>query len=371
MNQYDKRISVIGIGKLGLCFALTLENSGFGVMGVDLDKNYITKLNNKTLQSSEPNLESYLKSSKKFKATTSIKKSVEFSNILFLFVATPSLESGCYDHSQIKSVVSQLKSLGEQKKQKHLIIGCTTMPGYCDFVQKELKQLGYTVSYNPEFIAQGSILKDLVNPDVLLIGEGNKLAGEEIESIYSCILKKNPTIHRMSRKEAEISKIALNCFLTTKIAFANMIGDIAQLSGCDPAKILNSIGSDSRVGKKYLKYGFGFGGPCLPRDNKALAIFANEIGVNPLISNASDKSNAEHLKHQITHFTQNNSKIDPVNISGVTYNLNTEIIEESQQFEFAIALAKSGFKVVIEESENVVKEIKKLHPNLFEYKLKS
>ena len=364
-------IGVIGIGKLGLCFALSLEKNGFNVLGVDIHKDYVDSLNNKFLETFEPNVEKLLLNSKNFRATISIKQCIKHSDLLFLFVATPSLDNGSYDHSQIDRVVEQLFNLGDQSNPKHLIIGCTTMPGYCDKVHEKLQSYGYTVSYNPEFIAQGSILKNLVNPDIILIGEGSKTAGHIIEKVYLSILQNKPTIHKMSRKEAEITKIALNCFLTTKIAFTNMIGDIAQLSDCEPSTILNAIGSDSRVGNKYLKYGFGFGGPCLPRDNKALAIYAGEIGLNPLISIASDKSNSQHLQHQIAYFIQNNSKNKPVYIYGVTYKTNTEIIEESQQFEFALALVKSGYKVIIEESENVINEIKKRHPNLFKLKLKS
>lgn len=368
MNSKRKKIGVIGIGKLGLCFALSLEKNGYDVLGVDVNINYVESLNKKSLKSFEANVENYLQNSKFFQATTSLKQCIEHSDELFVFVATPSLNNGSYDHSQIDSVVNKLIKLGVQSNPKHLIIGCTTMPGYCDTAHEKLHSYGYLVSYNPEFIAQGTILNDLVNPDIILIGTESKATGKIIAEIYLTILQNKPTIHRMSRKEAEITKIALNCFLTTKIAFANMVGDIAQLSNCDPSIILNAIGTDSRVGNKYLKYGFGFGGPCLPRDNKALAKYGSEIGLNALISIASDNSNFQHLEHQIDYFIQNNSKEKPVYIAGVSYKKNTDIIEESQQFKFALALANVGFKVIIEESEKVINQIDSLYPNLFEFK---
>ena len=109
---------------------------------------------------------------------------MDHSDVLFLFVATPSLPNGRYDHTQIDELVKHLTLYGSPSQTKHIIIGCTTMPGYCDTVQDRLQPYGYTVSYNPEFIAQGSVMRDLVNPDILLIGEESQSAGSDIENIY-------------------------------------------------------------------------------------------------------------------------------------------------------------------------------------------
>ena len=147
------------------------------------------------------------------------------------------MSDGRYDHQQIDNVISQIINIGKQKKQKYLIISCTVKPGFSDSIKERLKKLGYIISYNPEFIAQGNIVDDLQNPDIVLIGEGSTEAGEIIFNIYKNILLNKPSVHRMSPKEAEITKISLNCYLTTKIAFSNLIGDIAIRSGCDENKI--------------------------------------------------------------------------------------------------------------------------------------
>ena len=360
-------LSVIGIGKLGLCFALTLERAGYNVVGVDIDQNYVDTINNKTLQSCEENVEKYLQMSNNFTATTDLSKAVEYSDMLFVVVATPSLANGRYDHSQVESVIREIKKLGPQR-DKHFIVCCTTMPSYCDKVEQSLNEYGYVVSYNPEFIAQGTILRDQARPDMVLIGEGSRRAGDILEEIYINMTDNNPKICRMSRTEAEICKISLNCFLTTKISFANMIGDIAAASGLPAVNILNAIGSDSRIGNKYLKYGYGYGGPCFPRDNRALAIYANDIGRPAPISIATDEMNGIHLDFQVQQFIKNNPIDEDIVLDSVTYKPNTTILEESQQLAFAESIAKHGYKVTINESKPVIEQLQRKNGDLFFYK---
>ena len=350
-------ISVIGIGKLGLCFALTLESSGFNVVGCDINPQYVQKINSKTLRSDEQGVEEKLKESNNFIATTDFEKTVQHSDMLFVVVATPSLESGRYDHSQVDSVVNKCISMGKQKQTKHLVVCCTTMPGYCDTVSDRLEKYNYTVSYNPEFIAQGTIIRDQSHPDMVLIGQANERVGDSLENIYKAHTHSNPRICRMSRTEAEICKISLNCFLTTKIAFANMVGDIARFSNCNPDVILKAIGSDTRVGNKYLGYGFGYGGPCFPRDNRALAIHADDVGVDAMISKASDRSNNRHLKYQLELFKKENSKDTKIVFDFVTYKKESTMIIESQQLEFAKLLAEEGYQVVLDERQSVYDQL--------------
>ena len=251
-----KNVSVIGVGKLGLCFSLTLEKAGYNVVGVDVNRDYVDLLNKKTFLSSEPNVAKYLKKSKNFKATTSLQEAVDHSDVLFVIVATPSLKNGKYDHKQVDNLINSIEILGVSQKRKHFVVCCTTMPGYCDSIKNRMESLNYEVSYNPEFIAQGTILKNQERPDMVLIGESSVEAGDILEEIYLKHTKNNPRICRMTTTEAEITKIALNCFLTTKIAYANMVGDIVKSSGGNPDVVLNAVGQDTRIGNKYLGYGF-------------------------------------------------------------------------------------------------------------------
>ena len=363
-----KNLSIIGIGKLGLCFGLTTEKSGYNVLGCDINQEYVDLINSKAFDSDEQGVNKFLRNSKNFMATINLKDTVEYSNVIFVVVATPSLENGKYDHSQVASVVENLKLQGKQESRKELVICCTTMPGYCDQIQSELLEYNFYVSYNPEFIAQGTILRDQAAPDMVLIGEADHEAGNVLQSIYEKHTTNSPRICRMSRIEAEICKISLNCFLTTKIAFANMIGDIATYSKCNPDVILNAIGSDSRIGNKYLGFGYGYGGPCFPRDNRALAIYADEIGINALISKASDISNKLHLQYQVQSFCDNTSKSELIVLNCVSYKPESTMLEESQQLLFAVEIAKRGYKVLIDERQVVIEEMRKIYGDLFSYR---
>jgi nucleotide sugar dehydrogenase len=362
-----KNISVIGVGKLGLAFSLTLEKAGFNVLGVDVNQEYISALNSKSFVSDEPGITDHLQKSKNFMVTDDVSKAVLHADILFVIVATPSLPNGRYDHSQVEGLVNTLEKLPRHGQRKHFIVCCTTMPGYCDTLEPRLSPLNYTVSYNPEFIAQGTILKNQAYPDMVLIGEGNKEAGDILQEIYEKHTENAPRICRMSRTEAELTKLALNCFLTTKIAYANMVGDIALSLGGDPEVVLGAIGSDSRIGNKYLGFGYGYGGPCFPRDNRALALCAGDVGRQALISVASDESNKDHLSNQIAHYVDTHPEKSKVSFDFVTYKPESTLLVESQQLAFAAALAEEGYPVEINERPGVIDEIREKYGDLFIY----
>ncbi len=373
-----EKISVIGIGKLGLCFGLSLEGAGYDVVGVDINESYVKAINDKTFNSSEAHVNDILRISKNFHATTDLNSAIRHSDVIFVVVATPSLPNGRYNHAQIESLRDNLLALGKQEQPKHLIINCTTMPGYCAILQEQMSDNNWTISYNPEFIAQGTIIVNQENPDMVLIGEANAEIGDRLQKIYETMTKNDPRIHRMSPTEAEITKISLNCFLTTKIAYTNMIGDIVLASGGDPQVVLNAVGSDTRVGTKLTRYGFGYGGPCFPRDNRAIGIYAKDIGLPADISSATDDMNAKHLQFQIDQFVSNNSKetkvsfgdcleSDRVVYENVTYKKGSTMIEESQQLAFAAALAKNGYAVRIYDCQEVIDSVRAQHGDIFEY----
>lgn len=360
------KIAVIGIGRLGLCFALNLERAGYEVLGVDVNESYLDEIRNKTLRSGEPQLEDYLRQSSRLSVHSdlSVIESADI-QLIFILVPTPSLESGRFSHAYIDEVVESLLQGPKPNTQKHLIIGCTTMPGYCDSIAARLAAHNYTVSYNPEFIAQGSIIRDQQNPDQILIGEGAPEATSALVDIYRKMCVSKPGIHVMSRKSAELSKLATNCYLTMKISFANAIGDLALSVGTDPGDILNAIGSDSRIGNKYLKYGYGFGGPCFPRDNQALTVFAADAGQPLHLSKATIQVNESHLDYQLNQLLEEGK--DTYVFDSVTYKEGTDILEESQQLKLAVKLAEAGRKVQVRNSENVRAELETRFPGYFEF----
>lgn len=365
MNNENK-IAVIGIGRLGICLALNLENVGYSVLGIDTSVELVEQLNSKQFHSSEPQVNELLAASKNFFASTNI-VDVFNQNIttIFLVLPTPSLPNGSFSHHYIEQVTDSLIKFGIQKNKICLVINSTTMPGYCDTLQNKLKQYNYDVIYNPEFIAQGSIVRDQQRPDQILIGEENTKSGDLIQEVYSRLCTNQPLFCRMSRKSAEITKLATNCFLTTKIAFANAVGDIATAFGAEPEKILKAIGADSRIGEKYFKYGFGFGGPCFPRDNAAFRYFSETISYEMAISKATEGANIKHADFILQTFLDNKNPEEIIVFNSVTYKAGTDILEESQQLKLAVDLANCGRKVQINESKAVVQQLSMLYPDKF------
>lgn len=361
------KIAVIGIGRLGLCFALNLERSGYNVWGIDNNEEYVKSLGAKTFQSNEPYLTEYLAGSTSFISSTNLSVIIEESiQFIYLLLPTPSLSDGSFSHDVINSVADDLLKLPQVKGVvRHLIIGSTVMPGFCDELTKKVSPHGYSVTYNPEFIAQGSIIRDQQNPDQILIGEGHPEATKMLTAIYGKMCVSKPEIHVLNKKSAEICKLATNCFLTMKISFANSIGDLATVAGAQPEKILAAIGSDSRIGNKYLKYGFGFGGPCFPRDNQALLNYAQKQKQPLHLSNSTINVNKEHLEFQLKKMLA--EEREGYEFEYITYKKDTDIIEESQQLFLAVGLVKAGKKVFLKNSKHLKPLIEKEYPNFFNF----
>ena len=360
------KIGLIGAGRLGLCLALLIEDIGYDVLASDIRPDYVNDLNEKKYNGSEPDVNHYLEKANNIHFTTDNIRVISECDIIFTLVATPSLEDGSYDVSSVWKVVEDFKTAAKETEvfNKSLVIGCTTNPGDCDQIYEELSlnpdTFGVNVFYNPEFIAQGTIIKDLQNADTVLIC-GEKYINEHkhvtvLKKIYKQIqfgYNFNPSIHYMSAKAGEIVKIAINTFLTTKISYANTIGQVLALSDLDDEidSVLEAIGNDSRIGKKYLKFGFGFGGPCFPRDNRAFASYANQVGVEFNIGQTTDDFNDEHAKFLFTYFTKKNKNNLPFVFPSVAYKKGTDIIEESQQYRLCLDLLDAGHKVhVLDDS---------------------
>ena len=336
------KIGLIGAGRLGICLALLIERAGFDVIASDVREDYIENLQNKIIFTNEPQVQDYLSQSENIEFTTDNQKLIDESDIIFTLVQTPSLEDGSYDVSAVWKVVQDLQN--SKTKGKSFVVGCTTNPGDCDEFQK---MLDMDVYYNPEFIAQGSIIKDLQNADMVLLG-GYGHHVPVLEKIYYGIQgEPYPYIHNMSTKAAELTKIAVNCFLTTKISYANMIGEVLSLSKLDDEiyTVLNAIGSDSRVGTKYLNFGFGFGGPCFPRDNRAFAAHAQSVGVKHNIGYTTDAFNEEHAQFMKEFFIRKNENKLPFAFKYLTYKPGIDILTESQQYRLCLDLLDEGYKV--------------------------
>jgi nucleotide sugar dehydrogenase len=360
------KIGIIGAGRLGLTFALLCEKAGYEVIVSDKREDYVFNLNNNICITNEPLIQKMLFEVTNFSATTSNIEIIKNCDIIFTFVATPSTTDGSYDTSAVFEVANDFFESSKQDIpvfNKKFIVGCTTNPGDVEQVQKRLSMFSIQVAYNPEFIAQGEIVKGLEESDIVLIGTEYQELANELISIYTKIQTTPVNAHVMSCKAAEITKIGINCFLTTKISYANMMGDILTKSNLSNEidSVLKTIGGDTRVGNKYMKYGFGFGGPCLPRDNRALGHYAKELGMELNLPFTVDEFNKEHASFLKDLFIkQNPDKTVPFVMNYITYKRGTDILEESQQFKLCLDLLNEGYYLNVIEIDAVSKQLSDL-----------
>ncbi len=347
------RIGVIGAGRLGICFALLVDRAGYDVVVSDVRESYVKNLNDKHISTNEPLVNELLKESN-IKATTSNREVITSSDIVYTFVATPSTQDGNYDVSAIDSVVKDFEGFSGKK----FVVGCTTNPRDCEKFKKALPNI--KVFYNPEFIAQGNIINGLLYADMVLVGGEYD---QDITNLYYAIQgpKMEPQMNFMSLTAAELTKMALNCYLTMKISYANQVGEVLSRFGLGEEidTVLDAIGADSRVGSKYLGYGFGFGGPCLPRDNRAFAHAAERVGLKNNIGLTMDAFNDEHSDFLADYLCEKNSnKKRPFYFEeGITYKKGTDILEESQQYKLFKEMLKRGYKCIALELPEVVEKV--------------
>ena len=365
--MHNLTIGVIGIGKLGLGLSLNFERAGFSVCGCDIRGDYVNQLRDRKYSTIEPEINLLLNSATNFWPTTSLKKTVDASDVIYITVRTETESDGSYDVSQVDSVINSLVGLGKQKEAKTLIINCNVNPGYTRTVDQRLSELNYKTSFNPEWVAQGTIVNNQVEPDVIVIGEYDEHEGSKISGLYEKMCLNDPAVYKMDSLSAEITKVSLNCFLTTKITFANMVGDLANKVGANTDLILKAIGSDSRIGEKYFSYGFGYGGPCFPRDNRAMIKFANDNGIEPLLPEATQRYNDKHLEYQIAQLEGSTPKGQEIVVDGVTYKCGVDILEGSQQLLYAKSLAEKGYRVVVKDISSVCNQVQEIYGDLFEY----
>lgn len=354
-------VGIIGAGRLGLCFALLASRAGFTTHISDSNSEYLRSIATSTLHTKEPHVKDFLNTHTLRIHETNYSLTDE-SDIIFTFVPTPSLENGKYDLKYIQNVITDLCRTRLERK-KLFVIGSTVNPGDTDAIANQLNPHGYEVAYNPEFIAQGSVINDLRHSRLVLIGSDAPKSSHikllcdiyhKIQSPYA-----TPNISVLSPTVAEIVKLSVNCFLTTKISYANTIGAIIANSGFydEIPAALAAIGSHPPIGNEYLNFGFGYGGPCLPRDNRALAAYAKEVNVEHSLGTISDLINKNHNVFLATYFESKNVDRLPFFFGTITYKPGTDIIEESCQLALLETLLSRGNRVIVYDVPNVIEKV--------------
>jgi UDPglucose 6-dehydrogenase len=351
------KISVIGLGKLGSPLAAVLASKGFSVVGTDLNAAYVEAINAGAAPVDEPRLQELIEANReRLRATMDAPGAVAETDVTFVIVPTPSDETGRFRNSFVLAAMETVGAGLRRKNGYHVVVVTSTvMPGSTGGEIRAALELssGRTVGeqlglcYNPEFIALGSVVRDMLTPDVILIGESDAKAGDVLERIYLRSCDNKPAVHRMNFVNAELTKISVNTFVTTKISYANMLGEICDcIPGADVDVVTAAVGADSRIGGKYLRGAIGYGGPCFPRDNVAFASLARTVGARAELAEATDVVNRHQVERVVGAIRAQLQEPGPIGILGLSYKPDTGVIEQSQGVALARRLMDEGREVV-------------------------
>jgi UDPglucose 6-dehydrogenase len=351
------RLSVIGLGKLGSPMAAVFAARGFEVVGVDLNPAFVQAINDGRAPVDEPQLQEYIDTAAgRLRATTSVDDAVRASDVTFVIVPTPSGPDHFFTNAHVIEAVERIgRALGGTRDDHLVVVTSTVTPGSTGGPIREAlerssgRRVGADVGlcYSPEFIALGSVVRDLLHPDLVLIGECSPAYGSRLERVYQAVTGPGPSVHRMSFVNAEICKIAVNTFVTTKISYANMLAELCdRLEGADVDVVARALGADTRIGGKYLRGGVAYGGPCFPRDNKAFAAIARSLGVRCDIAEATDAINDHQVHRLFGAVSACVPKGARVAVLGLAYKPHTPVVEQSQGLALARMLRDEGYRVI-------------------------
>ena len=346
-------IGVIGNNDVSLAFALLCERSGHHVFISHDQKN---EINSKITNSSEPLLLNYIVDSINLSATTDNLEVITNSDIIFSFIDHGVLPNGLIDVSNTLSLIEEFGFAFENEipvYDKTLVISSTVNPGDIKNFFEILNPYTVDVCYHPINVRVSNIIHDFQNTNNLILGTSNPITVSKIINIYSEFSKKEISVSMMSFKSAEIAKLALSAYSAMKINFANFIGDLCSVSNLteDIKIVLDSISKDNKVGSINFNYGFGYGGPNLPKEVVAFNKYCDSINMKiPLVSEL-ELINDSHLKFIEEKLLDYNPNTDtPFNIYKISYKDNTDVIVESQKLLLVYSLLKKGYSVNIVDS---------------------
>lgn len=352
------RLSIIGLGKLGSPMAAVMASKGFEVVGLDLNERLVEAINAGIAPVQEPQLQDYIDRARgRLRATTSYDEAVLNSDVTFVIVPTPSGKDRTFTNKYVVSAVHLVGHALRRKPGRHVVVVTSTvMPGSTGGeIQDALetasgRKVGTDLglAYNPEFIALGTVVRDMLRPDFILIGESDPATGDVLEAIYKASCDNDPVIRRMNFVNAELTKISVNTYVTTKISYANMLAELCdKLPGADVDVVATAVGSDTRVGSKYIKGAIGYGGPCFPRDNKAFAALGRKLGARCDIAEATDAINDHQIQRLVGAVQAHAAAGSGVAVLGLSYKPDTQVIEESQGIALAEQLSQEGYLVTV------------------------
>ncbi len=350
-------ICIAGLGKLGAPMAACIAAKGFRVTGVDPDPGKVASIRNGLAPVTEPGLQALMERARScLTASTDYAEAVPSSEISFIVVPTPSTSDGGFSTGFVLQAAAGIGEAMRKREGYHLVVlTSTVLPGVTGgellplLERSSGKRCGpdFGLCYNPEFIALGTVIHDLYHPDFVLVGESDADAGDRLAAFYARFCESRPPIARMNFINAELCKLSVNTFVTTKISYANMLTELCErLPGADVDRVTSALGLDSRIGPKYLRGGMGFGGPCFPRDNAAFLSLARGLGAPAPLAEATERVN---LRQEERLLDQVLSRLPPegaVGILGLAYKPCTDVVEASPGISLARALIARGVRTV-------------------------
>lgn len=352
-----RSFSIVGLGKLGASMAAAIASKGHSVVGVDVNHRSVDAINEGRAPVQETDLQALIEQNRdRLRATMSHEEAISESELTFVIVPTPSDDRGAFSLQYAAFAFREIGRALAKKRGRHtIVLTSTVLPGamrhgLLPILEQHSGRRGgadFGLCYSPEFIALGSVIRDFLNPDFLLIGELDAASGEHLASCYSDIMGAHVPARRMTLENAELAKISVNAFVTTKITFANMLAEMcAAMPGGDVDVVSDAIGLDSRIGRKYLTGGLGFGGPCFPRDNIAMGFMARTLGARPDLPLATDALNRSLAGRLLQQIRPRVPREVTVAVLGLAYKPYSHVIEESQAMMIAKAFLEHGARVL-------------------------
>jgi UDPglucose 6-dehydrogenase len=352
------RLSIIGLGKLGAPMAAVMAHKGHTVVGVDINPAYVAAIQEGRAPINEPGLAGMIRANReRLRATHDYEDAILATDTTFIMVPTPSDPDGTFSMRFVLNAAEKIGAALRKKKSWHLVVlSSTVMPGstgekllpVLETYSRKTCGEDFGLCYNPEFIALGSVIRDMLNPDMILIGESDPRSGDTLEGFYNTLCESNPRIQRMNYVNAELTKLSVNTFVTTKISYANMLAQVCEtLPGADVDVVTSAIGCDSRIGVKYLQGALGYGGPCFPRDNMAFSALARANGVPAVLAEATDELNRRQIPRIAELIMSRLPERGVAGILGLAYKPDTDVVEESQGLGIAQELLVRGASVVV------------------------
>jgi UDPglucose 6-dehydrogenase len=357
-------IAVIGLGKLGSPLAAVIAAKGHTVVGADLNPVVVQLINAGQPPVDEPGLGELLAQAQgRLTATQVVAEAVGAADISFIVVPTPSQEDGSFLNDMVVDAVTAVGTARRSQPGRHVVVVTSTvMPGSsAGPIRAALEQASGMVvgadiglCYSPEFIALGSVIHDILNADLVLIGESDPTSGQVLEEVLSGLVERDAPVMRMNLVNAEVAKLAINTFVTTKISYANMLAEICeQLPEADAGVVCAAVGLDSRIGNKYLQPATPFGGPCFPRDNRALSRLADSAGAGADIADATQLINIRQVDRLAAALTEGLKPPARVAILGLAYKPGTSVAEASAGVDLARRLSDRGYQVAVYDPEAI------------------